>query len=84
MKHLGTVEAVVDAMGGPGPTADWAGLGTSAVSNWIARGFIPPGWHWEMAEELRRRGFEVDPSVFGKRSPSSGRNPKHRAEARVA
>lgn len=41
------------------------GIGESAVSNWLARGNIPPSYHLQVLIEMRRRGFEIDPIVFG-------------------
>ena len=64
---LRTVEDVVAAFGGTAEMADWAGLGMSAISNWMARGFIPPGWHYRISAELKERGLDVAPQVFGER-----------------
>lgn len=61
---LYTIESVIAALGGTKAAADWAGIGMSAVSNWVDRG-IPAGWHYRIDRELRDRGFEVHPSVFG-------------------
>jgi len=63
-KHITSIEGLVDALGGTGPTAEFIGREDSAVSNWKARGFIPPGWHLRLFLELSRRGFTVAPSVF--------------------
>lgn len=76
---LRTVEAVVAAFGGTKETAEWAGLGESAISNWIARGFIPPGWHYRISEELKKQDMEVDPQVFGQKPMAQGRDPRKRA-----
>lgn len=81
---LRTVEDVVTALGGTKGTAEWAGHGESAISNWLARGFIPPGWHYRISEELKKQELEVDPSVFGIDPKAAGRDPKRRAEARAA
>jgi len=62
---LRSVEAVVEAFGGTKATADWADVGMSAVSNWIDREHIPPGWHYRMARALSELGYEIDPVVFG-------------------
>jgi hypothetical protein len=62
---LKTVTEVVDAFGGPNATARWAGHGPSAVCNWMARGFIPPGWHYRMSKWAAENGYEISPSVFG-------------------
>ena len=64
-RNLQTVAAVVAAFGGTKACADWAGVGSSAVSNWITWGVIPAGWHFRMHVELQRRGFDLDPALFG-------------------
>jgi hypothetical protein len=61
---LTTVESVVEALGGTKATAEWSGLGMPAVSNWIARGWIPPEWYLALSAELESRGFKVDPALF--------------------
>jgi hypothetical protein len=40
-------------------------IGQNAVSNWSARGFIPPAWHLRLFIEIARRDLSVDPTVFG-------------------
>lgn len=64
-RTLRTVCDVVKAFGGPAALAEWADVGTSAVSNWKADGFIPPGWHLRMMFYLTSKGFKVEPSAFG-------------------
>lgn len=61
---LNTITEVVDAFGGTKALAMWTGTGESAISNWIARGEIPPGWHYRLHMEALDRGFEIDPCVF--------------------
>jgi hypothetical protein len=62
---LHSVADVVKAFGGNKPIAKWCNVRTSAVSNWLERDYIPPGWHYRMAVELGQRGYQVDPMVFG-------------------
>lgn len=62
--YLCTIDQIIAALGGTKEAAEWAGVGESAVSNWLARG-IPPGWHYRIDRELRQRGFHIDPIVFG-------------------
>lgn len=64
-RKLRTVGDVVEALGGTKAAAEWADVGPSAVSNWIAKAFIPPGWHYRINTELGARGLEIDPAVFG-------------------
>lgn len=77
---LRTVAEVVEEFGGLQAAADWAGLGKTAVSNWLARGFIPPGWHFRMSEHFAERGLLLAGSVFGQ----SEKNPKPRSDERTA
>lgn len=62
---LRTVADIVKAFGGPKSLSIWAGVGKSAVSNWISDNDIPTGWHYRMHLELTARGFEIDPRAFG-------------------
>ena len=66
MRILRTADDVVAAFGGTKAAAEWAGVGESAVSNWIARGFIPPGWHFRMHEHFEARQYRLESTVFGK------------------
>ena len=65
MRILRTANDVVAAFGGTKAAAEWAGVGESAVSNWIARGFIPPGWHFRMHEHFEARQYRLESTVFG-------------------
>lgn len=61
-----TVDQLIDAFGGPGEMAAWAGIGATAVANWAARSFIPPGWHLRIYAEACRRGLRLDlEALFG-------------------
>lgn len=71
---LRTVPDVVRAFGGSAEVAKWAGHGQSAISNWIARGFIPPGWHYRMSKWAAERGYEISPAVFGEDDKEQKRN----------
>ena len=62
---LGSVKDVVDALGGSSGAAEVAQVGVSAVSNWKDRGVIPPEYFVLFADELARRGKQVDRAVFG-------------------
>lgn len=42
----------------------WAGISGPAVSNWIARGWIPPDRYLAVSEALHRKGFEAPPEIF--------------------
>lgn len=66
-RTLKTVEQVIEAFGGTSATAEWAGVGPSAVSNWISKGFIPPGWHFRMSDHFAGSGLTVSRDVFSKR-----------------
>lgn len=62
---LRSVEELVDALGGTGATADIAGVGASAVSNWRAFGKIPAEYFWIFREAAEDRGIRFDRRVFG-------------------
>jgi hypothetical protein len=62
---LKTVSDVINAFGGPAAAAEWAGVGLSAVCNWQARGYIPPGWHYRMHAHFADKKIELAGSVFG-------------------
>ena len=64
-KMIDSIEGVVAAFGGNSALARWAGVGEPAISNWIARESIPPGWHYRIDRYLRTCGYDVHPSVFG-------------------
>lgn len=62
---LNSVDAVIEALGGPTKTAAVAAVGASAVVNWRTRGEIPPDRFLLIRDALAALGSEVDPSVFG-------------------
>lgn len=64
-RTLKTVSEVVEAFGGTSAAAEWAGIGPSAVSNWLSKGFIPPGWHFRMADYFDGKGIALSRKVFG-------------------
>ncbi len=63
-KEIETVNEIVAALGGPGRTAVFLGVGASAVSNWLADGEIPRGHHLAIYLALRRRELPINLSVF--------------------
>lgn len=64
---ISSIRELIEALGGPTAVAQWAGVEhASAVSNWEARGSIPPGYHMRLSLEARRRGFVISPEeIFG-------------------
>lgn len=66
-KTISTIRELIAALDGPTAVAEWAGVEhASAVSNWEARGSIPPGYHLRLLLEARRRGFVISPEgIFG-------------------
>lgn len=72
-KILKTAACVVEALGGTKLAAEWAGVGESAVSNWLARGFIPPGWHFRLHAHFAPQGLELAPTAFGQTEPPKSR-----------
>ena len=85
-RKLQTVLEVVEALGGTKATAEWCDVGMSAISNWLDRDYIPPGWHYRMTMKLKAMGFEIEPTVFGMhmKPEEDGRPPRAGAERRVA
>lgn len=63
-KRIETVEDLVREFGGPTEMSKWTGTGQSGVSNWITRGYVPPGWHLRVLIEAGRRGWTISPAVF--------------------
>jgi hypothetical protein len=51
-------------LGGSGATAKRLGVGTSAVSNWLANSCFPPGRYLDIAAAVKDCGQTVDPSLF--------------------
>lgn len=70
---LTTVDAVIDALGGPTITAARAGVGLSAVSNWKARGRFPAELYLLFSTALSAN--PVDPALFGLRLPEAEARP---------
>lgn len=64
---LNSVVEIVAAWGGTKALADWCNIGMSNVSDWMRDAYIPRGWHYLMDREARRRGFLIDPELFGDR-----------------
>jgi hypothetical protein len=62
---LNSVDAVIEALGGNTSAASLASVGASAVSNWRARGEIPPENFLLFRDALKALGKEIDPAVFG-------------------
>jgi len=62
---LNSVDAVIEALGGPTKTAAVAAVGPSAVINWRTRGEIPPDRFLLIRDALAALEMEVEPSVFG-------------------
>lgn len=65
MLQISTISELIDALGGPSELGAFLGITQEAVSNWKARGAIPPGWHARLILEARKRSIIVDGSVFG-------------------
>lgn len=63
-KSLTTVQQVIEALGGVKKAALWAGVGESAICNWVSRGFIPAGWHFRLHQSLAPKGYELTIDVF--------------------
>lgn len=64
-RKITSIAGLVKAFGGTRGLSEWAGVGMSAISNWVERDQIPPGWHYRLHIEAKNRGFEIEPAVFG-------------------
>ena len=65
MYDINSITELVDAFGGDTKLANRLGISQPAVAAWKPRGHIPPGWHMRLWSELTRRGYSVNPEVFG-------------------
>lgn len=65
MKHVRSIDDLVEFFGGDTALADLLGLDQSAIAQWKRRGNIGSGWHLRLLAELTRRGATADPDVFG-------------------
>lgn len=84
MKTITTIADLIEEFGGPSAMAEWAQVVPGAVSNWVERGNIPAGLHLQLDRECRRRGIEVDDSVYGLRPVGTLPSQPRRRTARVA
>ena len=63
---IGTIDDLIEALGGVAKVATLCGVGPSAVSNWRSRGRIPTEKFMMLADALRRAGKgEAAPALFG-------------------
>lgn len=61
---IATIDDLVAAMGGTGEAAKWAGTTDSCVSNWLARGYLPSGYHLRALLWLHANGHRAAASLF--------------------
>jgi len=64
MYDIKSISDMVTELGGPSELGAILGITQEAVSNWVARDYVPGGWHMQLAAILYRRGKSVDPRVF--------------------
>jgi hypothetical protein len=62
---LGTIDSVIEALGGSAKVAELCGVGISAVSNWRKRGRISKGSFLIVRDALAAINLEASPEVFG-------------------
>lgn len=62
---LNSVDAVIDALGGPTAAGDLLGVWPSAVVNWRTRGKITADKFLLVTDALKAKGLKVSPGVFG-------------------
>ena len=72
MTHqLACADDVIDALGGTAETARITGRSQQAISNWRARGSLPPETYLVMQAALAEIGLEAPPAVWRMDAPSS-------------
>ena len=64
MRDIKTIDDLIAEFGGPARFGEWLDIGQEAVSAFKWHG-VSPGWHLRLRAELRRRGCDVHPGVFG-------------------
>jgi len=64
MYDINSISEIVAELGGPSKLGALLGVTSECVSNWIARDYIPGGWHMQIAAMLHRNGKSIDPKVF--------------------
>lgn len=64
MKVIRSIDDFVKMLGGPSRTAEWLGVTPSYVSNMLARGYLPSGFHMRAWLEIVHRGYEASPEFF--------------------
>lgn len=62
---LTSIDAVLEAVGGPTAAAALAGVSLPAVSNWKSRGRIPAEKFFLFERELGSRNMQADRALFG-------------------
>ena len=66
MPMIPDVKAAVQVLGGPTAVAEWLGIGQSAVSMWIIRGYVSGDSSLPVYRTLIERGYtRIAPDVFG-------------------
>ncbi len=63
-KIIRDVEGLIAMLGGPTKASYWAGCSVPAVCMWRTRA-IPTGYHYRLDREARKRGYAIDPKLFG-------------------
>jgi len=61
---IASIDDLVAAMGGTGEAAKWAGTTDSCVSNWLARGYLPSGYHLRALLWMHSNGHQAKASLF--------------------
>lgn len=64
-RRLTSPSEIIDALGGNGPVAELTGSKPKTVSMWRTFDTLPTKTFLILDRELRERGFDVPPSVWG-------------------
>ena len=59
--HNMDMNEVIKGLGGTCAVAKIIGVSPQAVSNWKARGKLPPQWHLKIYKLCREKGWDYDP-----------------------
>jgi len=65
MKRLQTIREVVDLLGGSCKVARITGRHSQAISNWLARDYIPASAFDDIDKAVRRKRHTADRALFG-------------------
>ena len=60
-----TIAGLIAACGGRQVVANYTGVSQRMVVKWERDNFLPPGWEYRLAKIAHKRGYTLDPELFG-------------------